>query len=128
MRVTPRKDKTGQIYYSFDYTDSKSNKRIRLKKYEAPFFTDRQQAEAWANSQTAYQEALKAANARRTAWKKQHYDFVELSKGYVEYQKEQAPNSWERAPHCLNKYVLYWFLDVKKASNINVWQPALPRV
>ncbi|RYZ72212.1 MAG: hypothetical protein EOP09_03540, partial [Proteobacteria bacterium] len=73
MRFTKRTDREGQAYYSFDYNDPLTGKRIRLKKSEAPYITSETEAEEWAKSQDAHYEALRQANLRRTEWKSKYY-------------------------------------------------------
>lgn len=121
MRISKRTDRSGQSYYSFDYNDPITGKRIRLKKSEAPYIVDKAEAEEWAKSQDAHYEALKQANIRRTEWKSKYYDFKDLAARYIDWQKEQAPNSWDRAVVYLERYVLYYFLEIKKSPNANVW-------
>jgi hypothetical protein len=40
---------------------------------------------------------------------------------YVKAQKKSAPNSWQNNEFYLKHYVLYWFLQVKRLNNIELW-------
>ena len=119
MYIQKRKNKEG-IYYSFSYLD-KDGRRIRLKRAEHPHFTNREEAEAWAKSQDAYRASMKAKIEQRLAWKKKYYQFDELLGKYLKYQKKQAPNSWRNSRIYLEHYVFHFFLEIKKANNVNTW-------
>ena len=119
MYVHKRKTKAGE-YYSFSYYD-KEGKRIRLKKSQHPHFTDYDDALAWAKSQDAYRASMKAKAEQRLAWKNKYYEFNELFTKYESYQKKQAPNSWRNNMLYLEQYIFPYFLDIKKANNVNMW-------
>ena len=68
MRITTRTGRAGKKYFSFDYDDPQTGKRIRLKKSDTPHFRSLKAAQEWANSQDAHHESLRQANLRRIAW------------------------------------------------------------
>lgn len=120
MYIQQRTDRQGNTYFSFNYVDE-NGKRIRLKKSEHPHFETYEEALTWAKSQDAYRTARKARLERKLAWKKKHYQFADLSQGYLKWQKEKAPNSYESSLYMLEQYVFAFFLNVKQASNVNDW-------
>ena len=120
MFIDKRILKDGSHYYSFSYND-KNGKRIRLKKSEHPHFTDRKTAEAWSKSQKAFEQSQKNLIAQKLEWKSQYFEFDSLVIKYADWQKSQAPNSWENNITWLEQYVLPWFLSFKKQNNVNGW-------
>jgi integrase len=120
MFISLRKTKKG-TYFSFSYDDPETGKRIRLKKHQHPTFTDEASARQWAKSQDALRESQKNRVLQKLAWKKEFYEFDALVAKFTEYQKNQAPNSWENAVYYLEQYALDWFLNIKKQNNINGW-------
>ena len=121
MWIEKRQTKDG-YYYSFTYLDEKTGKRIRMPKGSYPHFTDLKEAEAWAKSQVAFRESMKAKIAQRLAWKSKYYDFENLINRYADHQKKSAPNSWQNNVTYLKYYTILFFLEKKKASNVNDWQ------
>lgn len=119
MYIQKRKNKEG-TYYSFSYLDE-NGRRIRLKRSEHPHFTKLEDAQAWAKSQEAYKASMKAKIEQRLSWKKKYYQFDELLEKYLKYQKKQAPNSWRNSRIYMEHYVLHFFLEIKKANNVNTW-------
>lgn len=121
MIIQQRKDRQGNIYFSFLYKDEKTGKKVRLKKTEHPHFDNLADAEAWAKSQEAYRNSRKAYIARKVAWKTQYYQFDQLKKKYEAWQKERAPNSYATNIQLLEQYVFDFFLNDRKSSNVNDW-------
>lgn len=120
MIIDKRVLKDGTHYYSFSYYD-KEGKRVRLKKENCPNFTKLEDARAWAKSQKAHQHASKALIEQKLAWKSAFYEFESLVKKYGDWQKTQAPNTWENNILYFEQYCLPWFLGVKKQNNVNAW-------
>lgn len=120
MYVSPRKDRDGNVYYSFSYVNDEG-KRVRLKKKDHPIFRNREDAEAWAKTQEAWRASRKAAIERKLAWKTAHYNFVELARDYEKFQKRKAPRSYGNNMAALEHYVLHYFLDIRQSGNINDW-------
>ena len=50
-----------------------------------------------------------------------YYAYDELLRQFKSFQKEKAPNSWHQSYYVLEQYVFPWFLEVKKANNVNDW-------
>ena len=120
MYVGKRVLKDGSFYYGFSYDDD-TGKRIRLPKSSHPHFTNKKEAEEWANSQEAFRESRRAAVERKLSWRSKYYDFAELMKKYRDYQKKKSPSSYKDWIYSLEQYVFPWFLNVKHAANINDW-------
>jgi hypothetical protein len=62
---------------------------------------------------------MKAKIEQRTAWRKKYYQFDKLLEGYPKYQQKQAPNSYKNSMIYMELYVLPFFLELKKANNLN---------
>ncbi len=120
LYIHPRKDRHGNLYFSFSYTN-KDGKRVRLKKSEHPFFDNREKAQSWADSQDAIKAAEKDHIARKLAWKTAYYDFQKLLMDYGVWQKQKAPNSWKSCVFYLEKWTFPFFLVEKQAGNVNNW-------
>lgn len=120
MYVDKRKDRAGQVYFSFSYLD-KDGKRRRLKKSEHPHFATLEEAQSWARGQQAIYASKKNYIAQKLAWKTQYYNFNELIDLYTGWSKGEAPNSWQAAISYLNNWVFPFFLNEKKSGNVNNW-------
>lgn len=120
MYVHPRKDRNGQTYYSFSYTNEEGQ-RVRLKKDEHPVFRRREEAETWAKGQEGIRQSRKDAHQRKLAWRTAHYDFVQLLQLYENWQKERAPNSWSSCIGYLELWVFPYFLQERHSANVNDW-------
>lgn len=119
MYCQKRKNKE-RIYYSFSYLDENSH-RIRLKRSEHPHFIKLEDAQAWAKPQEAYKASMKARIEQRLGWKKKDYQFDEFLEKYFKYQNKQSPNSWRNSRIYKKHYFLHFFLEIKRANNVNTW-------
>lgn len=120
MYLQKRTDKSGKTYFSFSYVNE-AGKRVRLKRSEHPFFSDPDEALAWAKSQEAFKASMKARVERKLAWKDKYYQYKELVKKYQAWQQKRAPNSYLMNVYYLEHFVLPFYLERKKASNVNDW-------
>jgi integrase len=126
MFVQKRIDRKGNVYFSFSYVDPKTKKRIRLKKEDHPHFSKREDALAWAATQDAMRAARLDLVAKKEAWKTAFYQFDELKERFKTHMKEKAPNSWDNTMVNFENHAMYFFLEIKKASNINQWHFLYP--
>lgn len=117
--VDPRKNKDGSITWRITYNDE-TGKRCRMSPKLHPKFLTRAEAEQWAKSQEAYQNASRARMQRKNEWRSQFYDFVKLEKDFVNWHKAEAPNSYKNSRYYMI-YVLEFFLNVKQQGNVNLW-------
>lgn len=121
MSIQSRKDRKGNVYYSYSYTDPITKQRVRLSKDETPRFASREEAEEWGKTRDAHISAMKQAAIQRAAWKTAFHNWAKLQDKFEEYKKEKAPRSYRRVIRSLEKYVLPFFLGVKNANNANAW-------
>lgn len=125
MYLQKRKDRAGNIYYSFSYLDE-NGKRVRLPKSKHPQFTDEKSAREWAKGQAAFREHRKDKIEKKLAWKKVFYEFDELLEKYISHYQKLAPNFWKNGRTFLEQYVFDFFLNIKKVNNINDWHYLFP--
>ena len=126
LYVDRRKGKGGD-YFTFSYTDPETRKRVRLPRSQTPRFTDYDEAKEWAQAQDAFAASRKKIHKQRVEYRNKYYDFTGLVEDYTKYQKRRAKNSWENNVMLLNDYVLPYFLDTHKASNVNDWITLFPK-
>ncbi len=112
--------KDGSMRFRFTYIDQ-DGKRRRIPTSEHPTFNSHEEALAWAKSQDGHREAMKARVAQKIAWKTKYYAFGELLNAYIEWQKDQAPNSWQNNIYHLEQHVFQYFLDEINCNNVNMW-------
>ncbi|MFW7381459.1 MAG: hypothetical protein ACOH5I_21805 [Oligoflexus sp.] len=117
MYIDKRKDRSGQIYYSFSYIDPKTKKRVRVKKAKAPICRTLEEAEKWAEQ---FSVRLKRKNQLEDL-QLTYPDFFKLLDKYMAWYRTQAPNSHSAALGYMQHYVLGFFLSLKKESDINNW-------
>lgn len=120
MYVHEEKLKNGQSVFRFTYINN-NGKRVRLKVKDHPDFKSKEEAVAWAKTQTAHQTAMKAKLEERRAWRNKYYHFDELFKNFKEYYRGKAKYSWESTAGHLENYVFRFFLDELNANNVNLW-------
>jgi len=121
-----RKDRQGQIYYSFSYIDPTTRKRVRMPKSEHPFFDNEEDARDWALSQDAQRMSRLAMVKRREAWRTTYYDFEKLFVRYDAYLRERQPRSFATYLTHFENYAMVFFLGERKASNVNNWHLLFP--
>lgn len=117
-----RKDRYGNIYYSFLQWDHETRRNIRLKKELVPadIQTDRQ-AEDFCRVREADFSATKFRIEQKLQWQKAFYNFEDLLAIFKEECKRRAPNSYETVIYFLRQYVFDFYLNQKKSNNINNW-------
>jgi hypothetical protein len=123
MRCEPRYDRNKQLYFSFVFEHPLSGKKIRLKKEETPIFRKRDEAEAWARTQNGEHAALKDAAKQREEWRTKYHSFKDCSQNFIAWQKEKAPNSWQRSVILIEKYVFHYFLNIQEANTASLEIP-----
>ncbi|RYZ87211.1 MAG: hypothetical protein EOP04_12260, partial [Proteobacteria bacterium] len=121
MSIQERRDRSGEVYYSYSYTDPVSKARVRLSKDQTPKFKNREEADAWGKTQDAHVSAMKHAAQQREAWKSAFHNWVQLQDKFAEYKKKKAPRSYKRVISSIEKYVLPFFLGEKNLNNANTW-------
>lgn len=126
MRYEKRTNSDGSTYYSFVYYDNKKKTQTRLSRKEIRnrFGKDiltEDEAKECLKLLEAKHQSEKMRIEKRISWEKEFYNFAKMLDDYTEKQKKTAPNSWENNQFYLKHYVLYYFLQVKRLNNIELW-------
>jgi integrase len=82
---------------------------------------DATEVEAYIKSQNAINDAVKHRAMVRSRWMHEYHDLEKYLSMFAEFQREQAPNSWENDVHYLKTYAFYYFLTESNINNINQW-------
>lgn len=107
--------------YSFIYYDEKRRKNVRLRQSEQPPIRNDAEAKLFCTQWEAKLDALRTRIKRRLEWENKFHNFRNLLTWYEAARKEDAPNSWGSDVYALEYYVFPYFLEVKKANNLNLW-------
>lgn len=126
MRYELRSNSDGTKYYSFVHYDTKSKRQVRMTRAEIRqrFGKDiltKEDAESCLKLLEAKNQSEKTRILKRITWEQEFYSFKGLLEQYLEMQKKKAPNSWENNAFYLKHYVLFYFLQVSKLNNIDLW-------
>ncbi len=112
--------KRGSIY-SFIYYDTTLKKNVRLNREMHPLIDDPQVASEFCKHWDATQDSIRARIQTKMKWQRRFYKFQDLIEIYERARKEDAPNSWKDCVNSLKHYILPFFLERKKESNVNNW-------
>jgi site-specific recombinase XerD len=121
MRAEKRTNRDGSHYYSFVTADRKRLSREYVRNRFGRDITSEEDAKQTLKLLDAEFEAKKYRISQRLDWEKQFYNFKALLDDFVKKQKKRAPNSWQNNEFYCRHYVLYYFLQVKKLNNIELW-------
>lgn len=126
MAYTKKRDRKGNIYYSFMVYDSKSGKNIRLKKSDILNRFGREiitevDARSVESALRAEFDSARVRFKRQLEWQEKYYNFKKLLDLYTVKQKRKSPYGWKNSVHYLKYYVLPYFLNIAKNNNINNW-------
>lgn len=122
MRYEKRIKKDGSgVYYSFITSDRKRLTKEEIRERFGKDIITEEEAQHCVKLLEAKFEAQKLRILNRITWEKEYYSFAKLLEQYSIEQKKTAPNSWQNNIFYLKHYVLYYFLQVMKLNNIEVW-------
>lgn len=120
MRKERRENKEG-VYYSFVTADRRRLSRKEIQNRFGKDITTEKEADECLKLLEAEFELKKFKIQQRLEWEKKYYNFANLLDEYVKAQKKSAPNSWKNNEFYCKHYVLYYFLQLKKLNNIELW-------
>lgn len=125
MSFHVRKDvrSTGKLSIRIRYWHNKKHKTLPIS--EHPEFETVAEAEEFCKKQNAKIDADRhlekhAKGMDAIAWKKKYANYVKDVNDFLDWFKEEAPNSWEASRSWLTNYVIPYFLG-KNLNNPNLW-------
>lgn len=123
LHVAKIKRANGETQYRIRYWDNYKHKTIPLS--EHPEFKTLAEALAFVKTQNAKKDADRhlekhAKGMSAQDWKKKYSNFGKEIESYLEWFKDEAPNSWDTNRSWLENYVIPWFLG-KNLNNPNLW-------
>ncbi len=126
MKYEKRTNSDGTTYYRFSHYNPKTKRaehmsRQEIRKRFGKDITTQEEAENCLKLLSAKYESEKARILKRIKWEEEFYSFKGLLDSYAEKQKKKAPNSWVNNVFYLRHYVLYYFLQVVRLNNIDLW-------
>jgi integrase len=74
---------------------------------------------SYCQSMAAQENAASARRQKLLEWKKVYQNFERLLDVFKDYQKRNAPNSWNNDVHYLETYALSFFLDKSPSNETN---------
>ena len=115
--------------YEFIYWDAskvtKSGKKgtnVKLARKHIPAnISNDKDAEKFCKAQEAVLETAAFRLRQKLEWRSKFYKFPDLVEIYKKDREKTAPNSWKNHVHCLEQYVLPYFLNTLETNNINQW-------
>lgn len=121
MKYEKRVNKDGSHYYSFVTSGRKRLTRQQIRDRFGKDILTEEEAEECRKQLEAKYEAEKLRIMNRLTWEQEYYNFSKLLDQYLVQQKRSAPNSWKNNEFYCKHYVLYYFLQVKRLNNIELW-------
>lgn len=126
MAYTKKRDRKGNVYYSFLVYDSKTGKNVRLKKSDIQNkfgrdITTEEEALEVESSLKAEFDSARERFKRQLEWQEKYYNFKSLLDEYTKRQKRKSPYGYKNSVHYLKYYVLPYFLNIAENNNINNW-------
>lgn len=124
MRVEKRDNSDGTTTYSLQYYEKGKRKRITQEEMKRRFgreIASQEDAEACMKMFEQLHEKEILQIKRRLEWENKYYNFPALVEKFTEWQKENAPNSWENNVSYLRLYVLPFFLTEKKLNSAELF-------
>lgn len=120
IHVVPRTNKKGVTSYYLRYYEGKSHKNVPRHLY--PKFKSHAEAIAYIDSKNANGELLNhSRGVKALEWKNKFFNFNELLISYKNWQKKEAPNSYQSNVTYLTNYVYPYFLSERELSDVNSW-------
>jgi integrase len=123
LHVSKIKKTSGETTYRLRYW--KNNKHLTIPLSEHPEFKSLDEALAFCKKQNAKLHAERhlenhAKGMAASDWKKRFATFDKDVEEFVEWYKEEAPNSWEASRSWIQNFVIPYFLG-KGLNNPNLW-------